>query len=141
MAYLRLFLGVVFLVTLTLTTQETLMPQKKNQGAAYRAAQAEADAKARGELSFEQLIAQQKMGERKRPKINLAHASTKPKEPTSPVARQGAMVRNTTRRTDEQALATEYLESIRDQWPGSRPSAAQMERALAYAQQQSTPSS
>lgn len=129
----------------------------RGEGAAQRAARMEQEAKARGEPSFEDLLEQHRMATAEVRRRGPVHQpKKKPKEPEetrerpmmSAVAQERRMMPSVRDRvapdTTQQAIlekASDYLESIRDQWPGNKPSVAQRNRAIAYAEQQVSPGS
>lgn len=120
------------------------MPTNRSEGAAQRAYRMEREAKAAGQPSLEDLLKAQdvRMKKPKAPQGSpdeptlMGGVRKKPVNAPTDGRKMGAPITKMATQDELQAIATDYLEGIRDQWPGRKPSPAQIRRAQRYAEEQ-----
>ena len=125
------------------------MPTNRSEGAAQRANRMEREAKAAGDPSLEDLLKAQdvRMKKPKAPEGSpeepalMGGVKMRPVYAPTDGRKMGARVTMKPTEDELQAIATDYLTEIRDQWPGRKPSPAQIRSAQRYAEEQLNPTS
>lgn len=128
------------------------MPTNRSEGAAQRANRMEREAKAAGQPSLEDLLKAQDVRMKKPNSASVRPREAPQGSPDEPTLmggvrkkpayaptdgrKMGAPITQMATQDELQAIATDYLTEIRDQWPGRKPSPAQIRRAQRYAEEQ-----